>query len=64
MRKWDFNEYSSCASKIRHETQSSAQRQASHTGHGQAYRCPFCKGWHIGNRREISRRDLGREKGH
>lgn len=44
-----FDPASSCAGKIRHQTQASANRHAAHTGHGKSYRCKFCTGWHIGN---------------
>lgn len=45
-----------CQGKVRHLTEAHA-RAAIHSlhtgkgwqGHMNAYRCPFCKGWHVGH---------------
>lgn len=37
-----------CTGKQRHETIESAQGHSRRTGHGKAYRCKFCQGFHIG----------------
>lgn len=55
MRARDPSQAASCTGKVRHETQSQANRHVTHTKHGRSYRCTFCTGWHIGN--PISGRD-------
>lgn len=46
----------SCTRKIRHATEADARehigalvRRKGWTGRMNAYRCPFCNGWHVGH---------------
>lgn len=51
--------YASCTRKVRHDDANSAACEASHMADDRPgyfvtpYPCPYCKGWHVGNRKRL-----------
>ncbi len=48
----DYVEWRTCKTKKRHTTIGNALKAAyaGATGHGAAYQCPFCGGFHVGHK--------------
>ncbi len=45
-----WRRYRGCWRKVKHVSKSSAEREAQRIGGGvHAYRCPYCRQWHVGH---------------
>lgn len=55
----------SCESKVRHETQTGAVTAMRKMGSPRglhSYKCPFCKGWHVGRMTKEKKQALAQRR--